>query len=151
MNYRFKSTQNYGNVYYTLYNGVTVKIYVTDDFEKLIRKAKLNDEIVVKMAKELNDGLYDGELQNGTLYKKRIPSPGQGKRESNRSIVAIQKDDRIFFIDGWRKKDVPKKGKEIPDDLLEMYKLLSDSFRSFTDAQIEQNIADGLLREVNND
>lgn len=128
-----------------------VKIYVTDEFEILIRKTKLADDVIVKVAKELNDGLHDGELQSGTLYKKRIPSPGQGKRESNRSVVAVQKDDRLFFIDGWRKKDVPKQGKEIPDKLLETYKLLGDSFRAFTDEQIEQNISDGLLREVKND
>jgi hypothetical protein len=53
--------------------------------------------------------------------------------------------------DGWRKKDVPKKGKEIPDKLMETYKLIGDSFLSFTDEQIKQNILDGLLREVRND
>lgn len=127
-----------------------MKIYVTDEFDKLMRKARLNDGIIVKVANELNDGLHDGELLNGKLYKKRIPSPGQGKRESNRSIVAVQKGDRMFFIDGWRKKDVSKTGKEIPDKLLEVYKLLGDSFRNFTDEQIEQNIVDGLLREVEN-
>jgi hypothetical protein len=128
-----------------------VKIYVTDEFEKLMHKAKLDDDVIVKVANELNNGLHDGELQSGSLYKKRIPSPGQGKRESNRSVIAIQKGDRLFFIDGWRKKDVPKKGKEIPDKLMETYKLIGDSFLSFTDEQIKQNILDGLLREVRND
>lgn len=128
-----------------------MKIYVTDEFEKLMHKAKLDDDVIVKVANELNNGLHDGELQSGSLYKKRIPSPGQGKRESNRSVIAIQKGDRLFFIDGWRKKDVPKKGKEIPDKLMETYKLIGDSFLRFTDEQIEQNILDGLLREVRND
>jgi hypothetical protein len=128
-----------------------VKIYVTDEFEKLMIKARLDNEIIVKVANELNNGLHDGELQSGKLYKKRVPSPGQGKRESNLSVIAIQKGNRVFFIDGWRKKDVPKKGKEIPDKLLETYKLLGESFRSLTDEQIEQNILDGLLREVRND
>lgn len=128
-----------------------MKIYVTDEFEKLMHKAKLDDDIIVKVANELNNGLHDGELQSGSLYKKRVPSPGQGKRESNRSVIALQKGDRLFFIDGWRKKDVPKKGKEIPDKLMETYKLIGDSFLSFTDEQIKQNILDGLLREVRND
>jgi hypothetical protein len=66
-------------------------------------------------------------------------------------VIAIPKGDRLFFIDGWRKKDVPKKGKEIPDNLMETYKLIGDSFLSFTDEQIKQNILDGLLREVRND
>ncbi|AWK84748.1 hypothetical protein BST98_22120 (plasmid) [Photobacterium damselae] len=114
-------------------------------------KARLNDEIIVRVANELNNGLHDGELQSGQLYKKRIPSPGQGKRESNRSVIAIRKGNRVFFIDGWRKKDVPKKGKEIPDKLLEIYKLLGENFCNFTDEQIEQNISDGLLKEVKKD
>lgn len=130
---------------------IIVKIYVTDEFEKLMHKAKLDDDVIVKVANELNDGLHDGELQSGSLYKKRIPSPGQGKRESNRSVIAIKKGDRLFFVDGWRKKDVPKKGKEIPYKLMETYKLIGESFLRFTDEQIEQNILDGLLREVRND
>ncbi|MCL1106449.1 type II toxin-antitoxin system RelE/ParE family toxin [Shewanella algicola] len=60
-----------------------MKIYVTDEFEKLMHKAKLDDDVIVKVANELNNGLHDGELQSGSLYKKRISSPGQGKRESN--------------------------------------------------------------------
>lgn len=130
---------------------IIVKIYVTDEFEKLMHKAKLDDDVIVKVANELNDGLHDGELQSGSLYKKRIPSPGQGKRESNRSVIAIKRGDRLFFVDGWRKKDVPKKGKEIPYKLMETYKLIGDSFLRFTDEQIKQNILDGLLREVRND
>jgi hypothetical protein len=111
-------------------------------------KVKLNDDSVVKIANELNSGLHDGDLDRGMLFKKRIASPRQSKRDSNRSVVAIQKGDRLFFIDGWRKSDVPKKGKEIPGKLLETYKLLGESFRNFTDEQVEQNITDGLLREV---
>ena len=130
---------------------IIVKIYVTDEFEKLMHKAKLDDDVIVKVASELNDGLHDGELQSGSLYKKRIPSPGQGKRESNRSVIAIKRGDRLFFVDGWRKKDVPKKGKEIPYKLMETYKLIGESFLRFTDEQIKQNILDGLLREVRND
>lgn len=128
-----------------------MKIYVTDDFDEFMGKVKLNDEIVVKVANELNSGLHDGDLDMGMLFKKRIASPKQSKRDSNRSVVAVQKGDRLFFIDGWRKADVPKKGKEIPDKLLETYKLLGESFRNFTDEQVEQNITFGLLREVEDD
>jgi len=127
-----------------------VKIYVTDDFDDFMVKAQLDDKIVLKVANELNNGLHDGDLDMGRLFKKRIPSPRQSKRDSNRSVVAIRKDNLLFFIDGWRKADVPKKGKEIPDKLLETYRLLGDSFLNFTDKQIRQNITAGLLREVKN-
>ncbi|WP_299203278.1 type II toxin-antitoxin system RelE/ParE family toxin [uncultured Amphritea sp.] len=127
-----------------------MKIYVTDDFDEFMVKAQLDDKIVFKVANELNNGLHDGDLDMGRLFKKRIPSPRQSKRDSNRSVVDIRKDNLLFFIDGWRKADVPKIGKEIPDKLLETYRLLGDSFLNFTAKQIGQNITAGLLREVKN-
>lgn len=127
-----------------------MKIYVTDCFDEFMVKANLDDEIVLKVANELNSGLHDGDLDMGKLFKKRISSPKQSKRDSNRSVVAIRKDNLLFFIDGWRKSDIPKKGKEIPDTLLDTYRLMGESFLNFTKKQVEQNIIDGLLREVEN-
>ncbi len=128
-----------------------MKIYVTDSFDKFMRKAKVTDDIIVQVSRELDNGLHDGDLNMGKLFKKRIASPKQSKRDSNRSVVAVQKDNRLFFIQGWRKVDIPKKGKEIPDRLLEAYKLMAETFISFTSQDIEQSINDGLLREVKYD
>ncbi|HAV1415156.1 type II toxin-antitoxin system RelE/ParE family toxin [Vibrio parahaemolyticus] len=128
-----------------------MKIYVTDSFDKFMRKAKVTDDIIVQVSKELDNGLHDGDLNMGKLFKKRIASPKQSKRDSNRSVVAVQKGNRLFFIQGWRKVDIPKKGKEIPDKLLEAYKLMAETFISFTPNDIEQSINDGLLREVKHD
>ncbi|UJX32825.1 type II toxin-antitoxin system RelE/ParE family toxin (plasmid) [Vibrio parahaemolyticus] len=116
-----------------------------------MRKAKVTDDIIVQVSKELDNGLHDGDLNMGKLFKKRIASPKQSKRDSNRSVVAVQKGNRLFFIQGWRKVDIPKKGKEIPDKLLEAYKLMAETFISFTPNDIEQSINDGLLREVKHD
>lgn len=65
--------------------------------------------------------------------------------------MAIQQGDNFYFIDGWRKSDIPKSGKEIPDKLLEMYKLIGNTFRSFSEDDIANNIKSGELREVLND
>lgn len=128
-----------------------MRVFVTDEFQRFMRKAKLTDSIVLKVAIELNNGLHDGDLDMGKLFKKRIASSGQGKRDSNRSIVAVAKGEKLFFIDGWRKADIPKSGKEIPDKLLEGYRLLGNSFRNFTEEQIQKNLAECLLREVTSD
>ncbi|MCU8009934.1 type II toxin-antitoxin system RelE/ParE family toxin [Shewanella sp. SM101] len=125
-------------------------IYVTPDFDKLMKKAKLDDQAIIEAASELSNGLHDGDLDMGKLFKKRIASPNQSKRDSNRSIVAVQQGNKFFFIDGWRKCDIPKKGKEIPDKLMEIYKLLGNTFLSFSDDSITQNIEIGVLREVQN-
>lgn len=128
-----------------------MRIYTTDEFDRFMKKARLADEVIIKAAAELANGLHDGDLDMGKLFKKRIASANQGKRDANRSIVAVAQGERIFFIDGWRKSDIPKSGKEISDKLMEAYRLLGASFRSFTTAQIIENIQAGLLREVPND
>lgn len=128
-----------------------MNIFITDEFEDFMSLAYIDDLTICKVAKELNNGLHDGNLDMNKLFKKRIASPGVSKRDANRSVVAIQKDDKIFFIVGWRKCDIPKKGKEIPDKLLEVYKLFGESLRNLTEKQIQTNISEGLLREVKND
>ncbi len=128
-----------------------MKIFITDEFEDFMLLTNVDDPAICKVAKELNDGLHDGNLDMNKLFKKRIASPGVSKRDANRSVVAVQKNDKIFFIAGWRKCDIPKKGKEIPDKLLEAYKLFGESLRDLTEKQIQTNISEGLLREVKND
>src|SRR5690625_6601650 len=94
-----------------------MRVFVTDECQRFMRKAKLTDSIVLKAATELNNGLHDGDLDMGNLFKKRIASPGQGKPNSNRSIVAVVKDEKLFFIDGWRKADIPKRSEDHTSEL----------------------------------
>ncbi|WP_165383915.1 type II toxin-antitoxin system RelE/ParE family toxin [Pseudidiomarina tainanensis] len=128
-----------------------MKIYVTDDFQMFMKKANITDEIVVKSAEEVVQGLHDGNLDMGKLFKKRIASPKQSKRDSNRSVVAVQGEESMFFIQGWRKSDIPKSGKEIPNKLLEVYKLFGASLRNATPKELQSSIDAGVLREVKHD
>lgn len=126
-----------------------MRIFITDDFEDFMKKGRLSDADIVKSAIEVNDGLVDADL--GGVLKKRIAPKGVSKRDASRSIIALKRGDKLFFIDGWRKSDVPKKGKEIPDKLLEMYRLLGKSLLDASDKQLSINIQEGLLREVKYD
>ncbi|WP_141656123.1 type II toxin-antitoxin system RelE/ParE family toxin [Pseudidiomarina woesei] len=49
----------------------------------------MDDLASIVAATELSQGLHDGNLDMGKLYKKRIASPGQSKRDSNRTIEAL--------------------------------------------------------------
>jgi len=42
-----------------------------------MRKAKLTDSIVLKVAVELNNGLHDGDLDMGKLFKKELHHRGK--------------------------------------------------------------------------
>ncbi|SEQ75490.1 RelE toxin of RelE / RelB toxin-antitoxin system [Amphritea atlantica] len=91
-----------------------MKIYVTDDFDDFMVKAQLDDKIVLKVANELNNGLHDGDLDMGRLFKKRIPSPRQSKRDSNRSVVAIRKDNLLFLLMAGARQMFQRKVKRSP-------------------------------------
>ncbi|MCJ8269958.1 MAG: type II toxin-antitoxin system RelE/ParE family toxin [Psychrosphaera sp.] len=123
-----------------------MRIFVTDDFADFMKVAGLSDQDIKKSANEVNNGLFDADL--GGVIKKRIAPKGMSKREASRSIIAFRMDDKIFFVDGWRKADVPKKGKEIPDKLLETYRLLGRCLLSASDKQIQIDITQGLLIEI---
>jgi hypothetical protein len=97
----------------------------------------------------VSNGLFDADL--GGVLKKRIAPKDVGKRDASRSIIAFRSEDKIFFVDGWRKSDIPKKGKEIPDKLLETYRLIGRSLLAASDKQIEVDKAHRLLREIQND
>lgn len=86
-------------VFFTIdIKGVMLDIYVTPDFDKLMKKAKLDDQAIIEAASELSNGLHDGDLDMGKLFKKRIASPNQSKRDSNRSIVAVQQGNKFFLL-----------------------------------------------------
>ena len=121
-------------------------VFVTDDFDDFMRLAGLSDQEIWKAALEVEAGLFEANL--GGVLKKRLASRGMSKRDANRSIVAFRAGDSLFFIDGWRKCDVPKTGKEIPDRLLETYRLLGQSFLAANSEQRSIDIKRGLLREV---
>ncbi|MBR7888892.1 type II toxin-antitoxin system RelE/ParE family toxin [Marinomonas sp. A79] len=125
-----------------------MKVYVTDDFLVFMKRAKLIDAKVAAAAKELSFGLHDGELVPNKSFKKRIASLKQSKRDSNRSIVAVKLHERMIFIAGWRKADIPKKGKEIPDKLLEAYKLFAEDLLTMSEQKMAEIIEAGLLKEV---
>lgn len=109
-------------------------------------KTLLSNADIILVATEVNSGLFDADL--GGVLKKRIGAKGISKRDANRSVVALKRDDKIYFIDGWRKADVSKSGKEIPDKLLEAYRLVGRSLLAANEQQIQKDIRAGLLIEV---
>ena len=49
-------------------------------------------------------GLIDADL-GGSVYKKRVPMPGRGKRGAARIILGSNLGDRWFFLFGFEKND----------------------------------------------
>jgi len=80
-----------------------VRIFKNKMFFKWAKSEGLKDSILIKAAKEINQGLIDANL-GGSLVKKRIARKGQGKSGGFRTIVVFQKEHRTIFIYGFPKK-----------------------------------------------
>ncbi len=71
-------------------------------FFKWAKSEGLTDSILMKAAKEMDQGLIDATL-GGSLVKKRVVRKGQGKRGGFRTIVVFQKGCRTIFVYGFPK------------------------------------------------
>ncbi|MCC4107229.1 type II toxin-antitoxin system RelE/ParE family toxin [Serratia ureilytica] len=122
-------------------------IFVTDDFDKFMKKNRIVDQKICTAAHELEHGNHDGDLGGG-VYKKRLPL-NRGKRGGTRSIVAFKHGRHQYFVDGWLKNTVKQNGaKEINDDELATYRELAKDFLAMPPEIIKRAIDSGYLREV---
>ena len=71
-------------------------------FQQWAKTESLTDEALKKAIDEIESGLHDGSL-GGSLYKKRVAMPNQGKRGSYRTLIAFQHGERAFFLYGFAK------------------------------------------------
>ena len=69
-----------------------------------MRKSGLSDDALLRAVSEMQRGLVDADL-GGSLFKKRLALPGQGKRGGARTIVATNRADRWFFLFGFAKNE----------------------------------------------
>lgn len=79
------------------------RVFKTRPFARWLRKTDLNDAALCRAVAEMECGLIDADLGGGVL-KKRVALPGRGKRGGARTLVAIHRGDRWFFVFGFEKK-----------------------------------------------
>lgn len=79
--------------------------------------------------------------------KKRIPLT-RGKSCGVRAVMAFKSEHDLFFVNGWVKNVVKKGCKEIPDDVLLLYKAVAIQMMSMTPEQAQIALKAGKMREV---
>ena len=72
-----------------------------------MRKTELSNDALRQAVQEMSNGLIDADL-GGHVLKKRIALPGRGKRGSTRTLVATNRDDKCFFVFGFKKVSAKK-------------------------------------------
>ena len=120
-----------------------MRVFTTKWFKRFMRIESLGATKLVKVIREIENGLHDGDLGGG-LIKKRVAREGRGKRGGFRTIIVYSKGKRSFFVYGFSKNV-----KDNLDDVeLEKFKKLAKLYLGFSDAQITKALDEKELEEV---
>ncbi|EPR3505984.1 type II toxin-antitoxin system RelE/ParE family toxin [Serratia marcescens] len=79
-------------------------IYLTKTFLGFAARERISDATIVKVAREMQNQLYDASL-GGCIYKKRIARTGAGKRGGYRVPIVFRDEERLFFMRGFAKSE----------------------------------------------
>ena len=123
-----------------------MQIFMTKWFQRWATRETLGNNALVAAVDEIGRGLIDAEL-GGHLVKKRIGTRARGKSGSVRTLLAIQFDEKAFFIYGFSKNERSNVGKRE----LKALKLLASELLSYTDASLDKAMKAGELIEVSSD
>jgi hypothetical protein len=117
------------------------RVFKTKTFDRWARKV-VGDDLLFVAAREIEAGLFEADLGHG-LCKKRIATPGHGKRGAVRTLVAKRHSSAIIFLVGREKS---KAGSDFPDTVVSASKSLADSLSCQSLLQLETLAALGELK-----
>lgn len=120
-----------------------MRIFTVKDFDRFVRKERLNDDSLVAAIELLEHGTADAIL-GGNLFKQRIARRNEGKSGGFRTIIVFQRGDRAVFVEGYAKN---VKKVHSPDELMSL-KSLANRILSLSDTQIKEAIDRGGFREI---
>lgn len=123
-----------------------MRIFKTRLFAKWAKKEKITDDLLRQSVSEMERGLVDANL-GSHVYKKRLPSKGQGKRGGARTILVYQISQKVFFVFGYSKNEKAN----ITDEEKKLAKELAKEMLAFSDRQLSKLIEAGKLIEVKYD
>jgi hypothetical protein len=123
-----------------------LRIFKHRSFFKWATSEGVLDKSLIKAIYEMNDGLIDAELGGG-LFKKRVPTPGGGKRGGYRTLLAFKKDDKAFFVYGFKKNERDN----IDTNERKIFKQLSKTLLNIDEKTLQKMLTADILSEVNSD
>lgn len=108
------------------------RVLKTKAFQGHVKKVGLTDEALCK-----------ADLGGGVV-KKRVALPGRGKSGGARTLLATNRASRWIFVFGFKKND---RANVSPAEL-EALRMLARDLLALGDAQLQQAIASGELKEI---
>ena len=119
------------------------RVFKTRYFNRWMRKTALTDNALCSAVSEMAKGLIDADLGGG-IVKKRVGVSGRGKSGGVRTLIAINKGDRWFFVYGFEKNDRAN----ISDDELESLQKIAKALLPRTRQQLDEAVMDRSLEEI---
>lgn len=120
-----------------------MRVFKNKMFHQWAEKLDLLDSILLEAIAETEEGSYEAHL-SAHVYKKRIALPGRGKRSGARTIIALKKANRAFFLYGFAKN----KKDSISDKELDVLKNLAHDYFGLSEQLIEKMLKNSLLWEI---
>ena len=122
------------------------RVLKTRRFCRWMRKTQLDDIMLRKAIREMENGLVDADL-GGNIFKKRVALPGRGKRGSVRTLIATNQGDRWIFMYGFEKNE----RENITQAELTAIQGIARDYLEFSELVLMAIIACGQLEEVCHD
>jgi len=122
---------------------IHARVLVAADFETFVRKARINDEALLRAVTEIESGLVRADL-GGNVHKQRIAREGEGKSGGYRALLVFRKDDRAIFVRGFAKNDQAS----ISQRELRALRAAAEVLLNLTWAALEAALAAGQFREI---
>ena len=126
-------------------DATNIRVFKTRLFDRWASREGVTDEALLTAVDEIERGLVDARL-GGHLVKKRVAIGGRGKRAGVRTILAYKQGDRVFFLDGFAKKDKDN----VSVDALRELKRRAVRWIGYNEAEIKYHIDNGRVMEVKN-
>ena len=119
------------------------RVFRTKTFTRWMRKTGLTDAALCAAVSEMSEGLIDADL-GGSVLKKRISLPGQGKRGGARTLVATKMADRWFYLYGFSKNERVN----ISQDELRVLQEIAKDLLGFDERQLATALSSGEIVEI---
>jgi Uncharacterized protein conserved in bacteria len=120
-----------------------MRIFKTRLFAAWAEEIELSESSLRKAVQEIVNGLYEAKLTS-FLYKKRMAIRNQGKRSGARTILALKKGEKVFFLYGYAKN----KRANITKKELAALNLLANEYFTYTLEQLARAVRAGELVEI---
>jgi hypothetical protein len=119
------------------------RIFKLKGFSRFQRKERILDTALADAIGRIEAGSPDADL-GGDVIEQRIARRGQGKSGGYRTVIAIRRGDRAFFLYGFAKTE----RSNIDDEELDEFRRLARGYLGLDAQQLDALIAENELVEL---